>query len=90
MVFNVVLINPEDNVGVALEDIPQGLEARLSDGLVCKAVQDIPYSHKVALRDIEAGEPIRKYGEEIGYAREDIPAGSWVHTHNLEIREEQA
>jgi altronate dehydratase len=88
MVHNVVLVNPEDNVGVALADIARGQEARLSAGPVFTVAEDIPYSHKVALRDIRAGEPIRKYGEEIGYARVDIPRGSWVHTHNLEIREE--
>lgn len=24
-----------------------------------------------------------KYGSPIGYATEDIPAGSWIHTHNM-------
>lgn len=86
---NVVLVNPDDNVGVALQDIAQGEEVRLTGGLAFPALQDIPYSHKVALRDIGPGEAIVKYGEEIGSARVDIPAGSWVHTHNLEIREDQ-
>lgn len=85
---NVALINQGDNVGVALADIPKGGEARLPGGLVITAVQDIPCSHKVALRDIRSGEPVLKYGEEIGFAREDIPRGGWVHTHNLDIREE--
>lgn len=40
--------------------------------------------HKVALRDIAKGEPIVKYGSSIGRAKEDIRAGEWVHTHNLE------
>jgi altronate hydrolase len=86
---NAVLINPDDNVGVVLQDIARGDEVRLAGGLVLKAAQDVPYSHKVALRDIGAGEAIVKYGEEIGTAREHIPTGSWVHTHNLEIREDQ-
>ncbi|HNY66506.1 MAG TPA: UxaA family hydrolase [Deltaproteobacteria bacterium] len=85
---NVVVINPEDNVGVALADIARGQEARLSTGLAFPVVEDIPYSHKVAIRDIGSGEAIRKYGEEIGFARADIRQGGWVHTHNLEIREE--
>jgi hypothetical protein len=86
---NVVVINAADNVGVALQDITRGGEVRLQGGTVLEAAQDIPYSHKVALRDIGAGEAIVKYGEEIGFARERITAGSWVHTHNLEIREDQ-
>jgi altronate dehydratase len=88
MAHNVVIVNPEDNVGVALADIPRGQEARLPGGGSFTVVEDIPYSHKAALRDIHAGEAIVKYGEEIGFARADIPRGGWVHTHNLEIREE--
>lgn len=88
MLYNAVHINVKDNVGVALRDIAGGEEVRPSSGPSFKAVEDIPYSHKVALKDIKAGEPIRKYGEEIGHARTDISQGGWVHTHNLEIREE--
>ena len=39
--------------------------------------------HKVALRDIKAGEPVIKYGFPIGHATIDIAAGEPVHTHNL-------
>ena len=38
--------------------------------------------HKIALRDIKAGEPIIKYGFPIGEATSDIPAGYHVHTSN--------
>jgi altronate hydrolase len=85
MTHNVVLVNPEDNVGVVLADIGRGQEVRLTGEHVFKAVQEIPCGHKVALKDIRSGEPILKYGEEIGYAKGDIPLGTWVHTHNLEI-----
>lgn len=43
----------------------------------------IPAGHKLALRDIAAGEYVIKYGQVIGRAKEDIPAGAWVHTHNV-------
>ena len=46
-------------------------------------LSDIPYGHKIALRDIAAGEHIIKYGESIGAAERDIPAGSYVHVHNI-------
>ncbi|MBQ7389601.1 MAG: altronate dehydratase [Clostridia bacterium] len=39
--------------------------------------------HKYALRDIKKGENIIKYGNPIGHATEDIPAGAHVHTHNV-------
>ena len=40
--------------------------------------------HKVAVSRIARGEPVRKYGQVIGFASEDVPAGAWVHTHNVE------
>lgn len=43
----------------------------------------VPAGHKFALRDIEKGERIIKYGDPIGIATEFIPAGSHVHTHNV-------
>ena len=51
---------------------------------VCLEAQgNIPAGHKLALRDIAAGEQVIKYGHAIGRAKEDIRAGEWVHTHNL-------
>ena len=44
----------------------------------------IPYGHKVAVRDIQVGEPIIKYGESIGRAVRDIKKGDYVHVHNME------
>ena len=39
--------------------------------------------HKYALRDIECGEDIIKYGNPIGHATCDIKKGDHVHTHNV-------
>ena len=47
---NVIVINPQDNVAVALEDIPEGGAVTLPGGDECTALERIPYSHKVALR----------------------------------------
>ncbi len=44
---------------------------------------DVPAGHKLALRDIKAGEKIVKYGFAIGIATKDIAKGEWVHTHNV-------
>ncbi|HOO39427.1 MAG TPA: UxaA family hydrolase [Deltaproteobacteria bacterium] len=80
---NVIIINPQDNVAVALFDIPEGSPVLISGDLEFPALEDIPFSHKVAVKDIPAGKTVRKYGESIGCAGEDIRQGSWVHTHNL-------
>lgn len=47
-------------------------------------IGDVPYGHKIAVRDIKKGELIVKYGEEIGGALCDIKKGEYVHVHNLE------
>jgi len=67
-------IHPLDNVAVALTDISAG------EGV---AVESVPAAHKISLRAIAKGEPIIKYGHPIGAATVDIPAGHWVHVHNV-------
>lgn len=44
----------------------------------------IPYGHKLALRRIEIGEQVTKYGEEIGIATKVIEPGDHVHIHNID------
>ncbi len=82
---NVVIINLRDNVAVILEDVKEGDIINLPNGKMFTARSDIPYSHKVALKDIEAGGYIYKYGEVIGAVKENIRKGDWIHTHNLDI-----
>ncbi len=48
--------------------------------------ETIPAGHKVALVDLRQGEAVYRYGSEIGRASTDIPAGSWVHDHNLSLQ----
>lgn len=45
---------------------------------------DVPYGHKIALREIAVGEHIMKYGESIGAASRSIGKGDYVHVHNLD------
>ena len=85
---NAIIVNPADNVAIALEDIGPGQEVRIGkDPLFC-AISGIAYSHKVLLRDVAAGQDIIKYGEIIGQAAEDLKQGDWVHTHNLTLKGE--
>lgn len=82
--FNALIITPEDNVAVAVKDIPRGEKVIASGREPLLAVDNIPYSHKVALIRIPRGEKIIKYGEIIATAGRDIQAGEWVHIHNVE------
>lgn len=80
---NVVVIDPADNVATALVDLAAGTPLRWADGEGVTTVEPIPSGHKVALRDISAGDPVRKYGQVIGVASARVGLGSLVHTHNL-------
>ncbi|MBR4863827.1 MAG: UxaA family hydrolase, partial [Oscillospiraceae bacterium] len=44
---------------------------------------NIENGHKYAIKPIEKGQAVIKYGNPIGYATENIEAGAWVHTHNI-------
>ncbi len=73
-----IKINEKDNVIVALRDILAGTAV---EGVA--ALETIPAGHKMALCDISAESEVVKYGARIGFAKEDIKAGAWIHTHNL-------
>ncbi len=80
--MKLIRIHPDDNVAVALRDLKAG-EQLSADGLCVTAAEDIARGHKIALREIAEGEAVVKYGNPIGLARADIPAGAWVHVHNV-------
>ena len=77
-----LLIHPDDNVAVCLEAAKAGQQVEVGP-LSLQLLNDVPVGHKVALRDLKAGENIIKYGAAIGHALSDIATGSHVHTHNL-------
>lgn len=81
------VVEAEDNVGTFLRDAEAGetVEIPIGDGIREVTLNDdIPFGHKVALRDVDEGTEIVKYGTSIGYASEAIAAGDWVHVHNVE------
>ncbi len=75
-------IHPEDKVAVALKPLETGSVLEVS-GKDVTLLEEIPQGHKFALCDILPGEPIIKYGAPIGIAKEEIPKGAWIHTHNM-------
>jgi altronate hydrolase len=80
-------LNPADNVAVALADIAIGDRVG-TEGLVAKTA--VPKAHKIALKPIGKGEPIRKFGHIIGRSLSVIAAGQHVHSHNLSFRRSAA
>lgn len=75
-------IHENDNVAVAIETIPADTSVDVNGESVVSNME-IPAGHKMALRDIRAGEQIIKYGCPIGNAKEDIKKGDWIHVHNV-------
>ena len=78
-----IKIHPNDNVIVALQNIAVGTVLEITNSLTVTAVNDIPAGHKMAITDITADSEIIKYGSRIGFAKESIKCGDWVHVHNL-------
>jgi len=82
-----ILIDGKDNVATALcqlekdDSVQVGIEDYTLDTVL---LQDIPFGHKYALKDIQQGEAVIKYGETIGLATEQIRQGEHVHIHNVE------
>ncbi|MCI8989000.1 MAG: altronate dehydratase [Clostridia bacterium] len=77
MAKQTIIINELDNVAVALEDLHAG---ETHEGV--ELTEDITKGHKFALKDIDEGELIIKYGNPIACAYKKIEKGSHVHTHN--------
>lgn len=82
----------DDNVGVV---VVEGLKA--GTDMLCVVTHDnssfrlasnadIPIGHKVALKDLKAGDTCIKYGEDIGKIIADIKKGDHVHTHNCKTK----
>ena len=77
-----VVLRDDDNVAVAARPIPRGFVLRVGERTV-EVREPIGLGHKVALTAIAAGQPVRKYGQIIGFASKAIPPGSHVHVNNL-------
>ncbi len=81
-----VLIHPDDNVVVVLDDVTKGEEVRYWEKgkLRFLLVQDsISKGHKLAIQSIPLRAAVVKYGLPIGIAELQIKKGQLVHIHNL-------
>ena len=78
-----ISMSDRDNVAIVANDggLPAG--AKLSSGLTLR--EHVPQGHKVALVDLPLNSPVIRYGIPIGYAAQDITAGSWVSEQILRL-----
>jgi (2R)-sulfolactate sulfo-lyase subunit alpha len=84
----ILLHKADDDVGVAAMDLKTGesVQAVTLEGepvTEITLVEDVPLSHKVAMRAMEVEKHVIEYGRPIGYASQAIAAGAHVHTQNL-------
>ncbi|MDB5387923.1 MAG: garD [Planctomycetaceae bacterium] len=80
-----LFLHPDDNIAIAARTIPKDTPLQPS-GLPYEILtrEQIDLGHKVAIKPIPKGTPVRKFGQIIGFATTDIQPGQWVHVHNIE------
>lgn len=78
-----------DNVAtIFANDVKDGDKVEVRDkkgnSEVLTVIGNVPYGHKIALKELKPGDKIMKYGECIGAADRVISKGEYVHVHNME------
>jgi altronate dehydratase small subunit len=82
-----LVMKEADNVATAVQNIAAGetVNLNLNGSLASvKMLDNIPFGHKFAIRDIADGEAVVKYGEIMGRAVKEIKTGQHAHVHNVE------
>ncbi|MCA1934796.1 MAG: UxaA family hydrolase [Asticcacaulis sp.] len=77
-----ILLHPSDNVAVCRAAIAAGSVVTVGAEAL-SITEAIEVGHKVAVRDLKAGDKIFKYGAPIGSMTQDTPKGGHVHMHNM-------
>lgn len=78
-----IRVHPRDNVAIVVDAEGVRAGSTFPDGLVAR--DTIPQAQKIALAPIEAGEPVRRYGEVIGIANRAIRPGDWVAADRFDL-----
>src|ERR671917_834445 len=77
-----IRLSHDDNVAIAIDLVNQGADAA---GLTAR--ERILRGHKMAVAPVRESEPVRKYGQIIGFAKRHIAPGEWVHEHNVGLHD---
>jgi altronate hydrolase len=79
-----IRLHPLDNIVIVKISL-QANTRLMADGTALIVQQTIPSGHKIAVAPIAAGEVVRRYGQIIGFATQQIGVGEHVHSHNLSV-----
>ena len=80
-----IRLNPADDVVIARVDVAEGTTLLKENNV--RVATRVPAGHKIAVRALKSGAPVRRYNQIIGFATRDIGAGEHVHVHNLAMGE---
>jgi altronate dehydratase small subunit len=86
MTTRAIVLSRSDNVGTLIDPGREGENCALqgeAQGEV-RLLQDVPFGHKVCIRETPAGADVLKYGQVIGKSSKPIRVGEHVHVHNIE------
>ena len=81
-----IALTEKDNVATMIDKAKKGEDVEVTIGrrkIVITAEDEIPFGHKIALKEIKKGQKVIKYGKPIGQATRDIKKGEHVHVHNM-------
>ena len=78
-----ILLHPDDSVLVCCRAVRAGERFNVNEHEELQVLQDIDLGHKLARRGLSVGEKVIKYGAPIGSMTAAVPAGGWVHLHNM-------
>jgi altronate hydrolase len=79
-----IRLHANDDVVIARAEIPAGALVRKEN---VRAGALIPAGHKLAVRAVAQGAPVKRYNQVIGFATRPIQPGEHVHVHNLAMGE---
>lgn len=82
-----VRLTAGDHVAIAKQSLLPGTILLLEDGSELRVTQMVPTGHKVAIADVAEGDPVVRYGQQIGFATQEIKVGQHVHVQNLNIKD---
>lgn len=81
-----IVLHAGDNVATLIDAGARGetcsLQGEANGQVVLR--EDVPFGHKVCIRDTPAGGDISKYGQVIGKAAKGLAVGEHAHVHNVE------
>ena len=89
---DLIIHDEKDNVAVVvIETTKKGQECSAwimenDKTIKVNSTDKVPLGHKIALKDLNEGDTILKYGHDIGKVVKPIKKGDHVHVHNVKTK----